>query len=196
MAGAGVDPPTPALALPTLTPIATAPKLIQRPRRATANYSTEIYARNGQGPRVADSTNRRRIEQYHETVSEADLEQQLRSRDEHLANGRQVVGTETEDETDDQRMEEELYDERLVKRQRSRQIIVVMMIARMTSGTRKRTMRWTRKSRRVRSEMRRMNVLIVRSRLCIYTCYLVLTVLVCIMTLIFLYFVVRVMSNS
>ena len=44
--------------------------------------------------------------------------------------------------------------------------------------------------------MRRMNVLIVRSRLCIYTCYLVLTVLVCMMTLIFQYCVVRVMSNS
>ena len=58
-----------------------------------------------------DSTNRRRVEQHHESVSEADLEEQLRSRDEQLANGRQVVCTETEDETDDQRMEEELDDE-------------------------------------------------------------------------------------
>ena len=55
-----------------------------------------------------DSTNRRRVKQYHESVSEADLEEQIRSRDEQLANGRQVVCTETEDETDDQRMEEEL----------------------------------------------------------------------------------------
>ena len=58
-----------------------------------------------------DSTNRRRVEQYHESVSEADLEEQLRSRDEKLANGRQVVWNETEDEMDDQRMEEELDDE-------------------------------------------------------------------------------------
>ncbi|XP_065190659.1 glutamic acid-rich protein-like [Sycon ciliatum] len=111
VAGAGVDPRTPALTSPTLTRITTPPTLIQRPRRATANYSTEIYARNGQGPRVVDSTNRRRVEQYHESVSEADPEEQLRSRDEQLANGRQVVCTETEDETDDQRMEEELDDE-------------------------------------------------------------------------------------
>ena len=43
-----------------------------------------------------------------------------------------------------------------------------------------------------------MNVLIVRSQLCIYTCYLVLTVLVYMymMTLNFLYCVVRVMANS
>ena len=58
-----------------------------------------------------DNTNRRRIEQYHESVSEADLEEQLRSRDEQLANGRQVVCTETEDETDDRRMKEPLDDE-------------------------------------------------------------------------------------
>ena len=58
-----------------------------------------------------DSTNRRRVEQHHESVSEADLEKQLRSRDEQLANGRQVVWNETEDEMDDQRMEEELDDE-------------------------------------------------------------------------------------
>ena len=94
VAGAGVEPPTPALASPTLTQITTAhaaptqqdrqcrhltehTPLIQRPRRTTANYSTEIYARNGQGPRVADSTNRRRVEQYHVvSVSEADLEEQ------------------------------------------------------------------------------------------------------------------------
>ncbi|XP_065185784.1 glutamic acid-rich protein-like [Sycon ciliatum] len=82
-----------------------------RPRRATENYSTEIYARNGQGPPVADSNNRRRVEQYHESLSEADLEEQLRSRDEQLANGRQVICTETEDETDDQRKEEELDDD-------------------------------------------------------------------------------------
>ena len=59
--------------------------LIQRPQRATANYSTEIYARNGQGQRIANSTNRWRVEQYHESVSEANLEEQLRSRDEQLA---------------------------------------------------------------------------------------------------------------
>ena len=130
VAGAGVDPPTPVLASPALTQNATAPAaptqqdsyrqcrhitestpLIQRPRRATANYSTEIYARNGQGPRVADSTNRRKVDQYHESVSEADLGEQLRSRDEQGANGRQAVCTEKEDETDDQRMEEELDDE-------------------------------------------------------------------------------------
>ena len=58
-----------------------------------------------------DNTNRRKVEQDHESVSEADLEEQLRSRDEQLANGRQVVCTETEDETGDQRMEEQLDDE-------------------------------------------------------------------------------------
>ena len=58
------------------------------------------------------STNRRKVEQDHESVSEADLEEQLRSRDEQLANGGQVVCTETEDETgDDQRIEEQLDDE-------------------------------------------------------------------------------------
>ena len=41
----------------------------------------------------------------HETC---DLEEQLQSRDEQLADGRQVVFTEMEDATDDQRMEEEL----------------------------------------------------------------------------------------
>ena len=71
------------------------------------NYSTEIYARNGQGPRVANSTNRRRVEQYHVvSVSEADLEE--RSRDERLAIGRQVVCIETENETDEEKIEEEL----------------------------------------------------------------------------------------
>ena len=84
----------------------------------------------------------------------------------------------------------------LVKRQRTRHMMVMMMIGRKTSRTRKRAMRWTRRSRVGRSEIRRMNVLIARIRLCVYTCYLVLTVLVCMMTLIFVYCVVRVMSNS
>ena len=57
------------------------------------------------------NTNRKKVEQDHESVSEADLEEQLRSRDEQLANWRQVVCTETEDETSDQRIEEQLDDE-------------------------------------------------------------------------------------
>ena len=36
---------------------------VQRPRRSTANYSTEIYARNGQGPLVTSSSRRC----FHET---------------------------------------------------------------------------------------------------------------------------------
>ena len=54
-----------------------------------------------------DNTNRKKVEQDHESVGEAELEEQLPSRDEQLANGRQVVCTETEDETGDQRIEEQ-----------------------------------------------------------------------------------------
>ena len=47
-----------------------------------------------------------------------------------------MVCTETEDETDDQRMEEELDDETVVKRQRTRQMMVAMMIVRIRGGSR------------------------------------------------------------
>ena len=57
--------------------------------------------------RVSDSTNRRRLDRYHESLNEADLEEQLRSRDEQLVNGRHVFCTETEDE----KMKEELDNE-------------------------------------------------------------------------------------
>ena len=49
--------------------------------------------------------------QWYMLFDTADLGEQLRSREEQLANGRQVVCTETEDETGDQRMEEQLDDE-------------------------------------------------------------------------------------
>ena len=68
--------------------------------------------------------------------------------------------------------------------------------ARSTSRACRGGYRSRRRDRMGKSEMRRMNVLFVRSRLCIYTCYLVLTVLACVMNLIFLYCVVRVMSSS